>query len=315
MKKFKFSWVAVTMLALTPAISSCSSDDASVTPEGPSSATSTDIDGTRVTKVGNVEISYDDKGRPYLFKQSGSSRNEVEIDYNEGEINFYENNKLSQTVGVSFNGSGFISRLTLSYDLEYSDYSESASGDMKFSYDGDGHLTKVKEQASGKVTDYEEDETYNYTYDHTSNLTWTKGNLVEIESEEIERVNGYEVESDENVTTFDYSRDLNQFKQFPMSLCYDHMDNLDLFFVVGLFGNGPADLPSYLEHKEDGRIKHSYNISFNLNNNGSFSTERMGNSRTWTYDYSRITRSCGNEGSEVKLPTIFGKLKTFRAKK
>lgn len=315
MKKFKFSWVAAAMLILTPAISSCSSDDSGVTPEGPSEATSSDIDGTRVTKVGGVSISYDEKGRPYLFKQSGSSRNEVEIDYNEGEINFYENNRLSQTVGVTFNGSGFISKLTLSYDIEDEDYREKASGDMKFSYDGNGHLTKIKEDASGKVTDLEEDESYNFSIESTTTLTWEKGNLMKIAYDESERMNGYEVESDESMTYFEYGREANEFEQFPMSLCYDNMDNLDIFFVVGLFGNGPADLPSYSEYEEDGRTRHSYNISFSLNRNGSFDTERMGSYNTWNYDYSRITRSGVNEGSEVKLPKLFSKLKALRATK
>lgn len=296
------------MLALTPAISSCSSDDNGVTPEGPSSATSTDIDGTRVTRVGNVSIKYDKKDRPYLFTQNN---NEVEIDYEEGEVNFYEGNNLYQTVGVTFNGSGFISKFTLSYDIDESDYSEKASGEIRFSYDGDGHLTKVKEEASGKATDRYNDESYNFSVEYTSDFTWKKGNLVEIESEDIERINGKEVDYDEYGSIIEYSREENEYLQFPMSIA---LDDFDLFFAVGLFGNGPADLPSSIQYIEDGRTRNNYNISFELNRNGSISKERKG-STTWAYTYSDKTRGYETEGANVALPTLFRSLKALRARK
>lgn len=309
MKKLKFSWLAVAMLALTPAISSCSSDDNGVTPDGPSSATSTDIDGTRVTRVGNVSIKYDKKDRPYLFTQGN---NEIEIDYEEGEINYYDYDELLTTLDVTFNGSGFISTISTSYEIDERDYYEKGSSDMTFSYDGDGHITKMKEVASGKATDYDEDESYSFGVENTIDLTWKKGNLVQIDSKDIDFESGKEVDSWESRSKIEYGREENEYLQFPMSLCYVDMNGLNVFFLVGLFGNGPADLPSSLENNGSGY--HDYDITFQLNRNGSISEERM-NSTTWSYTYSDITRGGVQEGANVELPRFFSRLKALSPRK
>lgn len=296
MKTIKVWGVLALSAAVLPLVGSCSKDDA---PERPSSAEVSDIDGTRVTSVGDCRIRYDENGRPYRFKDNYS---EIEIDYEKNKI-LFEDEKMD----VKFNGKGFITEISASWDYSENDdyrsrgedenYHYKGSGKITFSYDKNNCLVSLKSKSSETETDLSNNHKNHYSYEETQNFNWSKGNLKSIVYDATEEEDGDKEYYKANID-IDYGFEENKFKQFPMTFLYEFEGAYEIFFAVGLFGNGPVDLPDHIDIVEEDDYSISSDITFTLNENESISTEssRLGN---YTYGYSKITRSELNIGQPV----------------
>lgn len=297
MKTLKFLSVAAVALAIAPVFNSCKSDDAPDEPNGSEAAV---IDGTHVTSINNCHIGYDQHNRPVSFTD-GHDEDAISIDYNANKI-YFEDGELD----VKFNKNGFITEMSSSWDLKYEEDGESyhskGSGKITCSYDKNNCLTSMKETSSETEKYSESKETYKYTRDAKTTLTWNNGNLVKIYSEEKENENG-EKDEEHYTTDVEYSNDVNPYKQFPLSLLDAFEDGFDVFFAVGLFGNGPAYLPRSMSIEDEDGYTDSYNLTFSLNNNGSFNIEKYAN-QTWYYGYSDISRAGNFSGKSLKLNSI-----------
>lgn len=277
----------VVAAAIAPVLGSCSKDDA---PDRPNSSVVSDIEGTRVTSVNNVNIQYDDKGRAFRFVNGQYNDDMIEIDYSKNKLYLGDIYDGAEEIDVKFNDKGFITEMSSSWDEKDDGYQYKGSGKLTFSYDKDNCLTSMKSKTSETEKDLSSKDTYKYEEESTYTFTWRNGNLTKLDFNETEKEDG-EKETYRSYTDVDYSNDENTFRQFPLSFL-DHMDaDFTIFFTVGLFGNGPKMLPESMTYTdEDDDYTRTYNISFNLNSNGSFNREN-GPFGTVQYGYSDITRA------------------------
>ncbi|MDE6811247.1 MAG: hypothetical protein K2J15_02735 [Muribaculaceae bacterium] len=245
------------------------------------------MDGTRVTSVGECKIRYDEKGRAYRFKDA---YDEIEIDYDENKMRIDD-----QEYNLKFNGNGFITEMSFSFNESDEDYEDKGSGKFSFSYDKDHCLKTIKEEISGTIKDYETNTVRKVSYKSEEKFTWKKGNLKQIVYNCVEDEAGEKYYENTNIE-IEYSFDENVFRQFPLRLNYESEGDYDILFAVGLFGNGPVDLPEkmIIEEESDGDIStRERTFSFRLNENGTINTVTC-NGSSVSYGYSNITKSDGS---------------------
>lgn len=298
MKTLKFLSAAALALAIAPVFNSCKSEDA---PEDPNGSEAAIIDGTHVTSINNIHIEYDRYNRPISFTDQYDDEG-ISIDYNANKI-YADGDELD----VKFNKNGFITEMSTSWDekdVEDGDtYHSKGSGKITFTYDKNNCLTSIKETSSETEKYSGSNETYKYSRDVKTDLTWNNGNLVRIYSEEKEDEDG-EKDEERYTTAVEYGNDVNSYRQFPLSLLETFEEGLiEVCFAVGLFGNGPAYLPEAVSITDTEGYDDSFSISFRLNNNGSFMTE-TGKYGTWQYGYSDISRAGNFSGKTLKLRPI-----------
>lgn len=158
-------------------------------------------------------------------------------------------------------------------------------------------------EASGKETYEYKSSGHGYTYKGSADVeyVWENDNLmqVKIDSESSGKEDGESFEEDvTTVYTYAYGNQPNPAKQLPYFMGYVITGTEDfggLFSVLGLFGYGPAYLPTgYIEtetENEDGETHtHTNNrsLSFVMNDNGTIKSESMGNNRfVYTYTPTR----------------------------
>lgn len=282
----------LTIGAVTvPILFSCSSDE----PKGADDANKSviDFDGLRLTSVNNYWIQYDNKGR---VVEVGGRYDDLEIDYSSGTF------ELENEEGkISFNGNGYITEISLSWNEKEDGYVDKGNGSVKFSYDSNGHLVSIKTSAEGTEKDpYGDTEKWESNY--TSSLKWKNNNLISTTQTGWEKEDG-EKENYEGELFISYSSDINEFNQFPLSIASYVLDSDDLISIlaaVGLFGKGSALLPDQME-VVDGSYTETYNINFDINRNGSIDEEYFGRYESYSYSYSLInTKSC-SELNDKKL--------------
>lgn len=297
MKSTKILTAFVVAAAIAPVMGSCSKDDA---PDRPNSSQVSDMDGTRVTSVGNTQIRYDEKGRAYRFRDSYGY--EIEIDYSKNKITASYNGEYDpeQQMDVKFNGKGFITEMSSSWSEKDDEYEYKGSGKITFSYDKNDCLTSIKTKMSETEKDLSDKSTSHYSEESTQKFNWSKGNIVSINYDETEVEDG-DKDTYRTDMEIQYSFDENKFRQFPMSLLYESDGDYDVFFAVGLMGNGPADLPEQMTINEDGEGTRTLSINFDLNDNGSINTEYFGNYTSYAYGYTDITRSVAAGGKTFRL--------------
>ena len=281
-KTFRMVGAAALCAVLMPALSSCGSDDddepnggpdiPGIEEEGPSGV-STPV---RLTSIGGVNIYYDDKGR---VERIG---NYVEIDYSKGTIGLEDGE-----MDIKFNGKGYVSEISGSWDYGVDDGRAKGSGKMKFTYNGSGNLVRCN--SSSNETYYEDGYKYSYSETFTMDAEWKDGNLEKIEATAVEKEDG-ETDRDYMVTTYAYGNQINKYYQMPIALSYGFFDDeeISVLAAAGLFGIGSKYLPSALAEVEDSYTD-SYRISYTLNDNGSIAREYFDNS-AYNWNYSEITR-------------------------
>lgn len=287
-----FSALAVAAL-FGGSLISCSGDGDSYAP----TPKITDKDGNtvQVTSAGGLSFNYDDSGK--LVSMSNGKKTYVLQD---GKFAFeVSEGKTTGKVDVYLNSDGLISKIEGVWESDDEEY-EKQELTLKYSYDS----RRLDEcEASGKETYEHKSSGHSYSYKGSADVeyVWKDGNLtqVKIDSESSFKEDGES--GDEDVTIvydYAYGQQANPAKQLPYFMGYEITGTEDfggLFSVLGLFGYGPAYLPTGFTEteteNEDGETHtHTNNrsLSFVMNDNGTIKSESMGNNRfVYTYTPTR----------------------------
>ncbi len=258
-------------LTMIPTLTSCKDD------EPGNGGNAVIMDGTRLTSVGDIKISYDSEGRVYRF---GDDTGYVEIDYKNGLIIPSGYNEDGVLFKVKFNGKGYISSLTQNWRYDDFDEWSEGIGTASFSYDGDGHLVKVTTTTS---EDYSENgESGKYSEKSTIELTWRNGNLIHVAQNGTES-DGYEWSED---YALGYNMQENKFRQMTWSQFSCIFEKFSYMACVGMFGVGSELLPSRIEETDDG-YSDTTDLRFTLNSNGTIASEKI-DGYTYRYGYGDV---------------------------
>lgn len=282
MKRIQTLWMMITCFIILTLANACSKDDL------PDVMVS-DMDGKRVSSVGGCKIKYDEKDRPYKF--IGYDGENVEIDYDKNKLYFDE---------VEYNlkfHKGLISEMTFSIIDNSDSYQSRHTGKYTFSYDKDNCLTKMTEDVSGKIQYDDKDYAESISLRTEQNFKWRNGNLRHIAYNGVEDYDGKEYVFSSDIE-IEYGYEENRFRQFPLGFLYNFEDFCDVLFAVGLFGNGPVNLPDEMiisEEEDDEFYDYTRSFSFALNSNGTIKSEKYGVT-TISYGYSTLTRADESDG-------------------
>jgi hypothetical protein len=299
MKKTFFKVGALAICAmLAPVFTSCGSDDddepfgrpdvPSITEPGGISGNETYV---RLTSLGGLPIYYDNQGR---VEGVG---NYLDIDYSRGKILME-----GQEMNIKFNGKGYIKEISGAWDYEDDGDRYKGSGKMEFKYTGDGNLIEYKLDST--EIEYEDrDKTY-YEEGVTYKCKWQHGNLVRVDGEVYEKEDG-ETERYNESFIYRYGDRQNKFFQMPLSVTEYLLDadELSVLAAAGLFGYGPANLPSGGVESDDDGYESSFSVRFTLNNNGSIAREIFDNSSV-SWDYGEYTRGMFVEQLAAKKHSV-----------
>lgn len=283
---------------LAPVFTSCGSDDddepfgrpdvPSITEPGGTSGNETYV---RLTSLGGLPIYYDNKGR---VEGVG---NYLDIDYSRGKILIED-----QEMNIKFNGKGYIKEISGAWDYMDEGDRYKGSGKMEFDYNGDGNLVKYKMDST--EIEYEDREKTYYEEGVTYTCKWQHGNLVRVDGEVYEKEDG-ETERYYESFIYRYGDRQNKFFQMPLSVTEYLLDadELSVLAAAGLFGYGPANLPSGGVESDDDGYESSFSVRFTLNNNGSIAREIFDNSSV-SWDYSEYTRGMFVEQPAAKKHSV-----------
>ncbi len=286
--------LALMAIALPMAFISCSDDDDASSSPSSDSAIITTSDGDQMLltsiKSGSYNyyrFDYDDEGR--CTSVYGGCW-DYDISYDPYKIVNDEDDDIS----FSFNGSGYVTKVTYSWSYKGSGWEESGKCTTNISYDGD-HPTKITESYNG--TEIEDGDKYTYSGSGTATLTWKNGNMT------LMSVTWKESDSDgDNWTgkatyTYEYGNTPNECRQHTLALneAYYEMDFTEDLGFIGYFGKGTSNLPTSYEETweeewDDGdeyNYSSPYSLSYTTNSDGTIKTEKI-NSTTYTYSYSTL---------------------------
>ncbi len=283
MKTFRLIGMTALSLMLVPMFSSCGGDDDDDDgPDNPNTSTPTEIDGTRLTSVGEYIISYDSKGRPVKFYDTEEGEY-FEINYSKGTISGFED---GDQVSFKLNSKGLLSELTASWDYtEIEDgekINDKGTGKYTFNYK-DNCLTSYTEKVSESYKNFTTGESYKSTLEETGKFSWVNGNLASLTCDLVEKWEDFK-EQDQYIVEVDYTNTDNKFRQFPASLAYSIELFDDVFWSVGLLGNGPDKLPNSITTIYNNDLESTTNVDFSLNSNGSIKREWT-DWKSWNYGY------------------------------
>ena len=283
MKKKLFSMLAIFFVAaLCVGFTSCGDDD---------------DDGDGGSSSGSSKVP-----APYLVDSNGNKIQVLSVSSESG-------NYVSPFAIFSYDDNGKLTR-TKYHDYDYvisgSDFV------LKYSDKYDDIVIKIRTNSSGLITSIEYTdkylgsasgtgdgtESYTYTYKYNSNkqltnasmvgtegdgdkvsnnvtCTWSNGNLVTLvfEDKETDSDTG-EVDKGKKTYTFTYGNQENTFKQLPECI-WDRIchDGPEWLCAIGLFGVGPANLPTGYTRVSSSGSNYSYSLSYTLNADGSIKTE------------------------------------------
>lgn len=282
-----FSALAVAAL-FGGSLISCSGDGDSYAP----TPKITDKDGNtvQVTNAGGLQFTYDDSGK--LLSMSNGSKTYVLQD---GKFAFeVSKGKTTGKVDVYLNSDALISKIEVEMEVSEGDEYEKNEMTIEYSYDS----RRLDEcEASGKGEYKSGKDSYSYNGSADIEYVWENDNLMKVNVDTKSNYKGDGDSFDEDVTIvydYTYGQQANLAKQLPYFMGYVITGTEDfggLFSVLGLFGYGPAYLPTgFVEtetENEDGETHtHTNNrsLSFVLNDNGTIKSESMLNNR-FVYTY------------------------------
>jgi hypothetical protein len=281
---------------IAPVFTSCGDDDN----DEPGNGAIVEIDGTRLTSMNNAAITYDRDGRLTRIASPYS----ISINYDEGTITTLDDYE-EGALDVRFNGSGYISELSNSWDYTEIDggdkYQYKGSGKMRFSYNREGNLIRIDCSNSEIEKDFSDGTTEKFSEEYTVSYKWENGNLVEVVESGKENEDGY-VDNWTDSYVISYGNESNKFLQMPMNLSYIAFDEsgFQVLATAGLFGNGPVKLPNYISESDDEGYESGHSIDFTLNDNGSIASE-TGSYRPFYYGYSAFSRSAASSEDNIKF--------------
>ena len=279
-----FSALAVAAL-FGGSLISCSGDGDSYAP----TPKITDKDGNtvQVTSAGGLSFVYDESGK--LVKMSDGNKtyvlkdNKFAFDVTEG--------KRTCKVEVFLNSDALVSKIEAVWEYTSEEGSEKEETTLEYSYDS-RRLDECTAKGKGSSS-------YGSSYSGSADVDykWENGNLVKVTVDTDNTIKEDGESFDEDVTVvydYAYGQQANPAKQLPYYMGYEITGTADfggLFSVLGLFGYGPAYLPTgFVETETDDEGTHSHNrsFSFELNDNGTIKSESRGGSRfVYTYTPTR----------------------------
>lgn len=313
MKKniFFVGLLAVMLLAVpTLALTSCGGDDEV---GGGSGSTTT---GVVDPKSGLRLASYDDPSyASYTYQYTDDGKLAKICGPSESYEFSYAPNKVTGTSGdegeikdmtcsLSYNGSGYITALDMSWDI-YINERKDLSGSEKatLSYDGSGHLIKATSTYIERGTN--DDETYSSAESWTGVFTWTNNRLEKV----VTKWKSDDGESESATITFEYDGGYtNPYRQWSPSLTDVVMGSfLSLSAYVGLLGVGPTELPSSSDVEwiwsESDEVDTEYAIfDYTFDREGALGYSYINGERySFGYDYtdSKETRTAVNISNEL----------------
>lgn len=274
-KLFGMTMAGLLMAGMT----ACKDDNEYNEPEGGNSPI--ESTGMQLYSVGNINFSYDNKGRCIGFNKPHINYNQ--INWEKGEI-MDSDAEGDGAIKFKVNGNGYFSEMWQDWDYidDYDDYYK-GSGKMTFSYDKQGHLSKI--YVTMKESGTEEGEKFNWSGTSEVSMTWKNGNLVRTHFKVTEIEDG-EKDVYEEEETVEYGQDENKFGQY----CYSLVDNClgfdyEDFALVGLFGKGTAQFPVEVTVKEsDYDYPQTFSVDITTDEEGLISRELTSNG-TYYYNY------------------------------
>lgn len=222
----------------------------------------------RVAKAGQYSYSYNSDGTLASFFDGDVTYNATYKPFT--MTGHYKDSNIEQTTSdvISLNGKGYISGLKLSVENIDSEGKDVSSGNVSFSYDGNGHLTHVVAKGSGYYT--EEGKKYNYTSKSEYTYTWEGGKLLKMV---YNYSDGYEKESSTVEYTYGSNAKQNVTCQYVPAFIDDDM--IAAFFYIGYYGKGPSVLPTSCKvtYKDDEYSDtENYTCTYTLNSDGTVNT-------------------------------------------
>lgn len=222
----------------------------------------------RVAKAGQYSYSYNSDGSLASFFDGDVTYNATYKPFT--VTSHYKDSYIEQTTSdvISLNGKGYISGLKLSVENIDSEGKDVSSGNVSFSYDGNGHLTHVVAKGSGYYT--EEGKKYNYTSKSEYTYTWEGGKLLKMA---YNYSDGYEKESSTVEYTYGSNAKQNVTCQYVPAFIDDDM--IAAFFYIGYYGKGPSVLPTSCKvtYKDDEESDtENYTCTYTLNSDGTVNT-------------------------------------------
>ena len=222
----------------------------------------------RVAKAGQYSYSYNSDGTLASFFDGDVTYNAT---YKPFTVSFYYKDSDIEETGsfvISLNGKGYISGIKESDKSIDSEGKGEGSGNISFSYDGNGHLTRYVAKGSGYRT--EDGKKYNYTTKSESTYTWEGGKLLKMA---YNYSDGYEKESGTVEYTYGSNAMQNVTCQYVPAFIDD--DLIAEFFYIGYYGKGPSVLPTSCKvtNKDDEYSDtENYTCTYTLNSDGTVNT-------------------------------------------
>ena len=280
--------ILATLFVSLFALTSCDDDD-----EGSGSgSTSAGMIGKdlRLSAVGGISFYYDKQGR---LESIDTRSDDYEFSYNPGKITYDDG-----YADVTYTGKGYLASSKESYKDEESWGYEAGDVSYTFSYDGNGHLTKIS--MTEKVTIKEDGEKDTYTNTMTATITWKSDMIQKVVYDEKDDDGDRYIET----WTFEYDKKnkedyYNKYCQYAPSVIFwaDAADSFYGMAYVGMMGKGPLYLPSACEIEEveiENGDKDTYtrskSFSYSFNSDGTLSQAYYDGSR-YSYSYSDVDSS------------------------
>lgn len=218
----------------------------------------------RVAKAGQYSYSYNSDGSLASFFDGDVTYNATYKPFT--VTSHYKGSYIEETSSnvISLNGKGYVSGMKISYEGYDSEGKGESSGNVSFSYDGNGHLTHVVAKGSGYLT--EEGKKYNYTSKSEYTYTWEGGKLLKMT---YNYSDGYEKESSTVEYTYGSNAKQNVTCQYVPAFIDDDM--IAAFFYIGYYGKGPSVLPTSCKvtYKDDEESDtENYTCTYTLNSDG-----------------------------------------------
>ena len=221
------------------------------------------------------------------------------------------NDEWNETSAFALNSSGYVSGASYSYSEKEDDGEwEQGTGSASFSYDGAGQLTDVVYSFKGSY--FDDGATYAFSYNGKYSLTWENSKLMSIKEDWSETDTGDDdgTETGTTLISFEYGSQANPARQWLWTMS-GIMDAIEDFYgeslaPLGLFGRGPAYLPTQYARSSSSSSGNSYNypLSYTTNDNGLINSD---NGYTYTYDTVNTTKvvvSPSQQGGRNKIRSI-----------
>lgn len=317
--KTKFYFLPILLLGGLSLFTACSDDDdenGGGQPSAPVIGSGDTNSGSRLTSISNgwgetMYFQYNEDGTVQRISEgrSGEVYDWIAMTYNPFRM---ETGELGELKNTSFNQNGYLTHFKAEgiYSDEEDDYWEKSKGDCSYSYNGNGNLTKVVTSYSFNGVD--NGENYSGHGTRTATYNWSEGNLTRLEIVHNGVENG---ETWNEIETFDfeYTDEINKYKQYVIGLNEIDVFYEDMLAPVGWLGKWTKNYPASFVYKSieeapDGKYEDTYTgtwSNFSTTSDGLLSgfnyNKRNTNGERYTYTYDNIAPTAKKAAAKQML--------------